>query len=82
MPLSYTSGLVEGYKKGRVESQAEIDRLTAALHANRCHPDYTYIIFPKTEIPVLYALEAGGWEMNPEYSAALGDICWRRKKTT
>lgn len=55
---------------------AEIARLTAALHANRCHPDYLYSV-SRGDIHPFFVQ---GWEPNPEYQAAPGDECWRRRK--
>jgi hypothetical protein len=62
------------------ERDAEIARLTAALHANRCHPDYEYT----TGIDVggiAAVLAESGFEPNPEHQCAPGDECWRRRRT-
>ncbi len=60
----------------------QLDRLTAALHANRCHPDYEYYIAPgsrATETRVI-AWELARWERNSEFRTAPGDECWRRRR--
>lgn len=59
---------------------SEMARLTFALHANRCHPDYTYIVVPISGSG-FYEPSLDGWERNPEYKAAPGDECWRRKNS-
>lgn len=63
------------------ETFDELNRLTAALHANRCHPDYVYSVIPSWPLPC-GVMESGGWERNPEYQCVPGDECWRRRKET
>lgn len=68
--------LVERYAK----AQDEIARLTAALHANRCHPDWTYMIqLTHSELSKQWRREAG-LEPNHEYQTPPGDESWRRRK--
>ena len=59
----------------------EIDRLTIALHTNRCHPDYLYFVVTIENSPML-PWEKMGYEHNTEYQAAPGEKCWRRRKET
>ncbi len=61
-------------------SRVEIRRLTTALHANLCHPDFAYIVCPPESIAISVQWKEIGWEPNPEYPCAPGDQCWRRKK--
>ncbi len=64
----------EAFAKIHEENQ----RLTAALHAGRCHPDYTYIVHPKGSPGIEWGLH--GFELCPEcVTLAPGDTCWRRK---
>jgi hypothetical protein len=47
-------------------AEAEIARLTAALHANQCHPDWTYAITTGGS-PVLPPAQFGvAWEPNTD----------------
>lgn len=66
------------------KSFEEVARLTAALHANRCHPDYVYLIkhIGDKDCELLADLGLFEWERNPEYVAAPGDECWRKRKAT
>lgn len=67
--------------------EREIARLTASLHANRCHPDYEYrtvpdyVSRPDSE-PYLKSihLDGDGWERNPEFFAMPGHESWRKRK--
>lgn len=56
----------------------EIARLTAALHANRCHPDYVYIIVPRDSLVRPAPPE---WEECDAVDVAPGDVCLMRRRT-
>ncbi len=61
--------------------EKEVARLTECLHRHRCHPDYLYQVAPThSELSREWWHDAG-WEPNPEYQAAPGDECWRRRRT-
>jgi hypothetical protein len=59
-----------------VHKQEEVARLTAALHAAKAHPDFSYIVIPPS---TSVSPSASGWEPSPETPVAPGDTCWRRR---
>jgi len=62
------------------DRRVTIARLTAVMHANRMHPDYSYIVLPSSNVLVVKdALISGGYELCPEYQVS-GDECWRRRR--
>lgn len=70
------------------EPASELARLTAALHANTCHPDWIYLYtFVAVSVPPA-SLHGSGWVENLEDPRHGGGIAptltwsWRRPKTT
>ena len=59
----------------------EIDRLTAALHAARVHPDYRYIVMQPASTVLIQLMQKNGWERCQEaQDLPLGNECWRRNR--
>lgn len=58
----------------------QLPRLTAALHAARAHPDFSFVTVPADR----GGMTMNGFERCPEAETASnwcpGDECWRRKK--
>ncbi len=62
--------------------EREIARLTAALHANHCHPQYEYDT-TTSDLGHKVCFYRDGWEPNPEHPDRSKNImAWRRKKAT
>lgn len=63
------------------ELAVENDRLTAALHKAKAHPDYTYLVVPvDSEFARLAVFDPQGWERNFESDIVeCNDECWRRR---
>lgn len=71
-----------GRWRSYAELEAEVARLTAALHAARAHPDYQYLIVPAGHMGALGVAmrQEDGWEQCVEANVVPGDECWRRRK--
>ena len=66
---------------GFTKAKEEIARLTAALHAAKAHPDFSYIVIPASDLHLFHKWREGeAWEPCPEATVAPGDECWRRRK--
>lgn len=58
-------------------ADAEIERLSSALHRVMAHPDYDYSVIPREEKERLQ----GVYEENLQWDFSPDDICMRRKRT-